>query len=68
MLAAMSAASAELSSMAATLEELSRRLESIAGDYQEAKRDDLAGELYEAERSVSGAVRRVKRVASSRGA
>ena len=54
--------------MAATLEELSRRLASIAGDYQEAKREDLAGELYEAERALSGAVRRVNRVASARGA
>jgi hypothetical protein len=68
MLAFMSASSAELSSMAAALEELGRRLEELAEHYRDDRREDLAGELYEAERAVSGAVRRLGRVAASPGA
>ena len=68
MLAFMSASSAELSSMAAALEELGRRLEELAEHYRDDRREDLAGELYEAERAVSSAVRRLGRVAASPGA
>jgi hypothetical protein len=68
MLAAMSAASAELSSMTAALEDLAHRIEKMAEHYLEERREDLAGELYEAERAVSSAVRRLVRVAGSPGA
>jgi hypothetical protein len=68
MLAFMSASSAELSSMAAALEELGRRIEELAQHYQDDRREDLAGELFEAERGVSSAVRRLGRVAASPGA
>ena len=59
----MSAATAELSSMATALEELGRRIEAVATAYERDKRLDLAGELFEAERAVSTAVRRLGRVA-----
>jgi hypothetical protein len=68
MLAFMSASSAELSSMAAALEELALRIEALAEHYQSDRREDLAGELYEAERALSSAVRRLGRVAGSPGA
>ena len=54
--------------MAAALDELAKRIESLAAEYHEAKRDDLAGELYEVERALAGAVRRVQRVAGSQRA
>ena len=68
MLAFMSASSAELSSMAAALEELGQRIDQLAEQYRGDRREDLAGELYEAERSVSSAIRRLGRVAGSPGA
>ena len=66
--APMSAATAELSSMATALEELGRRVESAAAAYKRDKREDLAGELYEAERAISTAVRRLVRVTGAKGA
>ena len=66
--AAMSAATAELSSMATALEELAGRVEVVASAYERDKREDLAGELYEAERAISTAVRRLVRVAGALGA
>ncbi len=57
-----SSPTAELSSLATALEELARRVTSIADAYVAAKRDDLAGELYQAERSLAGAQRNLSRV------
>jgi hypothetical protein len=58
-------AAAELSSMTTALEDVSRRVAAIAEDYEAAKRDDLAAELFEVERSVAAAIRRLTRVATA---
>ena len=58
-------APAELSSMTTALEELSQRIAAIAGEYRDARRDDLAGELFEVERSLVTATRRLRRLAST---
>ena len=59
----MTTAAAELSSMATALEDVAQRIAVLAAEYETAKREDLAGELYEAERSVATATRRLVRVA-----
>ncbi len=64
----MSTTSAELSSMAATVEELSGRLGPIADAYAAAHRDDLVAETHEIERLLGGALRRMQRLAVSPGA
>jgi len=64
----MSTTSAELSSMAATIEELIRRLTPIADTYQAAHRDDLVGDVQEVERALNGAYRRLNRLATTPGA
>ena len=63
----MSSPSADLSSMAATLEELTRRLGPIADQYQAEQRDDLVSELQEVERVLGGALRRLTRLAATVG-
>lgn len=57
-----SSPAAELSSLASALEELTRRVTRIADDYAAAKRDDVAAELYRAERALDGARRNLERV------
>ena len=57
-----SSSAAELSSLATALEELARRVTNIADAYVAARRDDLAAELYQAERSLAGAQRNLSRV------
>jgi hypothetical protein len=64
----MSSTSAELSSMAATVEELTHRLARIADAYTAAHRDDLVGEVQEVERSLNAALRRLNRMVAARGA
>jgi hypothetical protein len=64
----MSATSAELSSMAATIEELIRRLTPIADAYTAAHRDDLVTDVQEVERALNGAFRRLNRLATTPGA
>ena len=61
----MSSSAAELSSLATALEELTRRLTAIAEGYERAKRDDVAVELYRAERALDGARRTLERVVDS---
>jgi len=61
-------ATAELSSLAATIEEVARRAALIADDYAAADRDDLVAELHEVERSLGAAVRRLTRLQSAPGA
>ncbi|HZD65403.1 MAG TPA: hypothetical protein VE152_04820 [Acidimicrobiales bacterium] len=58
----MSGAASELSSLASALEELTRRVTAIADGYASARRDDVAGELYAAERALVGAHRRLARI------
>ena len=57
-----SSPAAELSSLATALDELSQRVTAIADAYAAARRDDLAGELYSAERALSGVRRNLRRV------
>lgn len=53
---------ASLSSVATALTELTARVSAIADDLLEANRDDLAGVLYEVERSLGTASRRLDQV------
>jgi len=64
----MSATSAELSSLAATVEELVRRLTPLTETYLSAQRDDLAAELFEVERALTAAQRRLYRLVQAAGA
>ena len=64
----MSTTSAELSSMASTVEEVARRLEPIADAYRRGDRDDLLAEVHEVERSLNAAQRRLSHLASIPGA
>jgi hypothetical protein len=64
----MSATSAELWSMATTVEELTGRLQAVAEAYEAGHRDDLVGEVREVERALNTAVRRLNRLAATRGA
>ena len=64
----MSSTSAELSSLAATVEDVARRLSPIAETYQAGQRDDLVGDLLEVERALTTALRRLNRLASTPGA
>ncbi len=52
----------ELSSLSTSLEELARRLSTFAEDAAANKRDDLASELFEIERALLGASRRLTRL------
>ncbi len=58
----MTASSAELSSLATALDELTRRITAIADGYASADRDELAADLYGVERSLNGAQRRLNKV------
>lgn len=61
-MSAMSSSSAELSSVATALEELAKRVTAIADGYSKTARDDLATELYQVERALTGAQRGLARV------
>jgi len=63
----MSTTSAELSSMAASVEELTRRLGPIADLYDRSHREDLVSEVHEVERALNGALRRLNRLVASPG-
>ncbi len=58
----MSSSAAELSSLATALDELTRRVTAIADGYASAARDDLATELYQVERALTGARRGLAKV------
>ena len=64
----MSATSAQLSSMAATLDDLVRRLGAIADAYEAAHREDLMHEVHEVERMLTAGLRRLNRLAATPGA
>lgn len=53
---------AELSSLLTQLEEVTKRVTTIADGYQEGKREDLAGDLYQVERSLRAGARTLARV------
>ncbi len=63
----MSSSAAELSSVATVLEELSQRVTAIADGYAEARRDDVANELYRVEQALSGARRSLSKVVDAEG-
>lgn len=52
---------AELSSVASQLEELTKRILSAAERFDDKAREDVAHELYEVERSLRAATRRLAR-------
>ena len=58
----MSVPTAELSSLATALDELTGRVTAMANDLSGSPRDDVAVELFEVERSLVGARRRLARI------
>jgi len=56
---------AELSSLATALDELAQRLTAFADEAASARRDDLATELFEVERALVGAARRLSKLVAS---
>ncbi len=61
-MAVSSSMAAELSSAASLLDDLPRRVSRLAGDAASREDDLVAGELYEVERSLSAASRRIERL------
>lgn len=64
----MSTTSAELASMASTVEDLAHRLEPIAETYRSGHRDDLVAAVHEVQRSLEAAHRRLTHLAAAQGA
>jgi hypothetical protein len=62
MIGGMTASSAELSSLATALDELTTRITAIADSYASSERDELAADLYAVERALTGAQRRLTKV------
>jgi len=58
---------AELSSVATALEELTRRLGSMAEAADTSKDEETANELFAVERSLRSAQRRLQKLTSTRG-
>ena len=56
---------ATLSALATTLDELTTRLTAVADGYQATPREDIASGLYDVERSLRAASRRLERVLRS---
>lgn len=63
----MSTSAAELSSLATALEDLTRRVTTHAESADAAKDEEAARELFAIERSLSGAHRRLSRLATTIG-
>jgi hypothetical protein len=57
---AMPLDAAQLSSISTALDELTTRIVSLADGYQESPREDIAADLYEVERNLQAATRRLK--------
>ncbi len=53
---------AQLSSISTAMEDLTARVTSIADEYSTTPREDLAADLYDVERSLRAARRRLDRV------
>lgn len=56
---------AELSSISSVLEDLQARVVDVADRWREVERDDVAGDLYDVERSLRSAQRRIRRALQS---
>ncbi|HEX9683249.1 MAG TPA: hypothetical protein VGA13_09215 [Acidimicrobiales bacterium] len=63
----MSADGATLSSIASSIEEVTGRIAEIAGRYSDTERDEIAAALFEVERSLTTATRRLERVVDALG-
>ena len=59
--------SAELSSITTVLEDLQARVVEVADRWREIERDDIAGDLYDVERSLRSAQRRLHRARNGLG-
>lgn len=55
----------ELSSISSALEGLTKRISSTAEAFSGTERDDLAGALFEVERALQGAHRRLDKIVSA---
>ncbi|HEV2360663.1 MAG TPA: hypothetical protein VGS21_03065 [Acidimicrobiales bacterium] len=66
MIVTMDSNMSELSSMASTLDGLTRRIGSLADEALSRKSEDVASELLAVERALSGAHRRLERLLSGR--
>jgi Mg2+ and Co2+ transporter CorA len=56
----MSLDTAQLSSLSTALEDLTRRITELADQYQGSPREDVASDLYEIERQLVTATRRLQ--------
>ncbi len=56
----------ELSSLASTLDELTRRVTALAEQARASEQDDMASELFGVERALTGALRRLGRLEAGR--
>lgn len=61
----MVATPAELSSLSSSLDELTRRVSALAEEAAAADQDDLATELFGIERALTGALRRLRKLATA---
>ena len=61
----MAADGAELSSLSSVMRDLGERVSEVARRYEGTDREDVAFELYEVERSLRGATRRLDRLTRS---
>jgi len=57
----MNQAAAEMSSVSTQLEDLTRRVTDAATIFESGGREDVAHDLYEVERSLRSALRRIRR-------
>ncbi len=57
---------AEISSLASTLDEVTRRVTALADQARATEQDDVAAELFGVERSLTGALRRLRRLEADR--
>ena len=51
---------AHLSSLSTALDELTERITALADDFQRSPREDVAADLYEVERNLLAAARRLR--------
>ncbi len=57
----------ELSSLASSLDDVTRRITALADQLSGTDRDDVAHELYEVERGLQHATRRLEKVVAALG-
>lgn len=51
---------AQLSSLSTALDELTQRITALADSHQDSPREDVASDLYDVERNLQAAARRLK--------